>query len=236
MTLSTRVRFKSSASGGLESTAVFLGSFSGNGVTGNGHVFMEGDVRPGFSPGTMAFGGDVSFGPTSVLEIELGGLTAGTQFDRVTIAESAVLGGALEVSLINGFTPTLGSSFQVLTATEGISGAFANSALPSLSGGLGWDIDYTATGVRLNVVSASQQAGDFDGDGDVDGRDFLLWQRGGSPNPRSSGDLADWQANYGGSGLTAATTAVPEPSGLILFAVVAAISCSSRRVPWDARS
>src|SRR5262245_39274161 len=39
--------------------------------------------------------------------------------------------------------------------------------------------------------------GDFDGDGDVDGRDFLVWQRGGSPNPLSAGDLAQWQANYG---------------------------------------
>ncbi len=39
--------------------------------------------------------------------------------------------------------------------------------------------------------------GDFDGDGDVDGRDFLAWQRGGSPNPLSASDLADWQANYG---------------------------------------
>jgi hypothetical protein len=34
--------------------------------------------------------------------------------------------------------------------------------------------------------------GDFDGDGNVDGRDFLAWQR--NPN---IGNLADWQANYG---------------------------------------
>lgn len=35
-------------------------------------------------------------------------------------------------------------------------------------------------------------------DGDVDGRDFLVWQRGESP--ASAGDLADWQANYGSGG------------------------------------
>lgn len=39
--------------------------------------------------------------------------------------------------------------------------------------------------------------GDFDGDGDVDGRDFLAWQRGSSPTPLSSSDLTDWQGNYG---------------------------------------
>jgi hypothetical protein len=42
--------------------------------------------------------------------------------------------------------------------------------------------------------------GDFDDDGDVDGNDFLLWQRGGSPNGATSGDLALWEDNYGMTG------------------------------------
>jgi hypothetical protein len=53
--------------------------------------------------------------------------------------------------------------------------------------------------------------GDFDGDGDVDGRDFLAWQR----NP-SVGDLADWQANYGAGPLTAASVAILEPASAVL--------------------
>jgi parallel beta-helix repeat protein len=61
--------------------------------------------------------------------------------------------------------------------------------------------------------------GDFDADGDVDGRDFLVWQR----NP-AVGDLADWQANYGIGMLSdlsiipAAESAspVPEPASLVL--------------------
>ena len=35
------------------------------------------------------------------------------------------------------------------------------------------------------------------GDGDVDGRDFLVGQRGNAVPSASVGDLADWQANYG---------------------------------------
>jgi hypothetical protein len=70
--------------------------------------------------------------------------------------------------------------------------------------------------------------GDFDLDGDVDGRDFLTWQR----NP-SMGDLSDWQGNYGFSSLTAASTAVPEPGSLILFcalitAIPARLRCSDQ--------
>src|SRR5690606_18801513 len=34
-------------------------------------------------------------------------------------------------------------------------------------------------------------------DGNVDGRDFLAWQRGTSTTPLSSQDLPAWQENYG---------------------------------------
>lgn len=60
--------------------------------------------------------------------------------------------------------------------------------------------------------------GDFDLDDDVDGSDFLLWQRGGSPNPFSPNDLAAWQSSYGSStpSTVANMLAVPEPSTLLL--------------------
>ncbi len=63
------------------------------------------------------------------------------------------------------------------------------------------------------------QPGDFDSDGDVDGTDFLTWQRGfGSLFDES--DLADWQANFGASarvGSSQATFAVPEPCQMPLI-------------------
>ena len=64
----------------------------------------------------------------------------------------------------------------------------------------------------LRLVSQTvYPAGDFDGDGDVDGRDFLAWQR--TPN---IGNLADWQAAYGG-GTVSDIHAVPEPSCLVIL-------------------
>jgi hypothetical protein len=44
---------------------------------------------------------------------------------------------------------------------------------------------------NLNLASA-----DFDGDGEVDGMDFMAWQRGESPNALSVGDLELWQSQY----------------------------------------
>jgi hypothetical protein len=69
----------------------------------------------------------------------------------------------------------------------------------------------TTSGAEFTILFSMALPGDFDFDGDVDGRDFLVWQR----NP-SVGDIGDWQANYGVGALTAASTAVPEPNSISL--------------------
>jgi len=65
---------------------------------------------------------------------------------------------------------------------------------------------------------------DFDDNEDVDGADFLRWQRGDSPAGfLSPSDLADWEANYGDVGpLAAGVGAVPEPSSVVLISLALA--------------
>lgn len=79
-------------------------------------------------------------------------------------------------------------------------------------------------------TTSTGQPGDFDVDGDVDGQDFLIWQRGGSPNPLSSGDLTQWRNNFGPP-LVPAGSAIPEPGAATLsaLALLAAISVRGRR-------
>jgi hypothetical protein len=60
--------------------------------------------------------------------------------------------------------------------------------------------------VAVNGVNPTP--GDFNWDGDVDGADFLMWQR----NP-SIGLLSDWETNYGP---LPSIAAVPEPTTLAL--------------------
>jgi hypothetical protein len=75
--------------------------------------------------------------------------------------------------------------------------------------------------------------GDFDYDGDVDGRDLLIWQRGDSPSPLSASDLALWQTNYGagagGLNAMATQTAVPEPNAVVLVIGAVMLASVSRR-------
>jgi hypothetical protein len=70
----------------------------------------------------------------------------------------------------------------------------------------------------FTLVAPEPESADYDEDGDVDGNDFLVWQRGQSPDALSAGDLALWQEQYGTAPpLTAATVAIPEPWSLTLL-------------------
>lgn len=91
----------------------------------------------------------------------------------------------------------------------------------------------TGTLSTSNLLSHSHEftvlAGDFDLDGDVDGYDFLKWQRGESPNPLSNTDLTAWQNNYEMTvPLSASSAAVPEQTSAMLV-VVAALACCALR-------
>ncbi|TWU25498.1 hypothetical protein [Bythopirellula polymerisocia] len=83
---------------------------------------------------------------------------------------------------------------------------------------------YTLEWNNLNLIQSSITPGDFDEDGDVDGHDFLLWQR-----DSNVGSLTDWQSNYG-PGPLATLGAVPEP-GAILLALLASVGTLGFRRP-----
>jgi len=63
----------------------------------------------------------------------------------------------------------------------------------------------------LDNIRAISDSGDFDNDGDVDGADFLTWQRN-----LGVGNLSAWESNFGNTGVLMATQAVPEPSSWLL--------------------
>jgi hypothetical protein len=115
-------------------------------------VASGGHVAPGASPGNLTVG-STAFNAGSFFDVELGGLTSGTQYDKLTVNGTASLAGTLNVSYINGFTAPIGSTFTILTTSQsnGVSGTFNNLIAPPLSGGF-WRVTYNSNSVVLAAV------------------------------------------------------------------------------------
>ena len=112
-------------------------------------------MNPGTSPGILNIKGN--FTNTNVINVEIGG-TGGAGVnpnghDQLLISGTANLGGALNVTLTNGFTPALGNSFLILDAGN-ITTLFANLNLPNVSPNR-WSVAYdnAAGTLALSVVA-----------------------------------------------------------------------------------
>ena len=133
-------------------TASYQGGTLGGAGTISGSINNTGaTVAPGSSPGVLTIDGNYAQGDLGALNIELGGLTIGTQYDRLAITGTATLGGTLNVALTNGFFPTNGNSFSVMTFTSR-SGNFSIRNGLNLSSGLRLDPVFTPTAFNLTVT------------------------------------------------------------------------------------
>jgi hypothetical protein len=134
--------------------------------------------------------GDLAQSSNGTLELELGGTG---QFGRLQAGGQAQLSGTLRVTLVNSFQPSIGQSFQFLTATGGISNTFQETLLPDLPAGEHWNLLYGANAVALQVLSVSPNgiAGDVNQDGLVDSLDVNAFITGWSTTGWS-GDFAKY--------------------------------------------
>jgi len=187
-----------------------------------------GTLAPGRSAGSTMITGSYTQQASAALEIEIGGKAIITEHDFVNVSGTTLLGGELQLNLIDDFTPASTDRFTVLNSVGGVAGVFTNVSsgqrLDTMDG-LGSFLVHYGPGSAFNqnqiVLTGFEVAGDFDLDGDVDGSDFLKWQQGESPTPLSSSDLATWEANYGTvAPLSAASTSVPEPTSLALIPIL----------------
>ena len=138
------------------------------------------------------------------------GWEAAENNDDLQIVEAFLLGDSTiattdaAVSLGTGFIP---GATEDLTFTYHIAGS--------------GNEEVTGT---IEYLTGGGQPGDFDGDGDVDGLDFLVWQR----EDGSASGLLDWQNNYGVSSVAPAGGVVPEPGALLLSSFCVSFFASSR--------
>jgi hypothetical protein len=137
---------------GANASTVFFGAQSGAGpFTGTGTVYFIGDLRPGNSPASVLYEGDLVLGGAATLTLELGGLALGTQYDHLNVGGTFSADGTLDVLLYDGFAPHFGDTFDLFDAGD-IAGHFDDVNLPTLAGDLTWDDSQLQSTGRLRVV------------------------------------------------------------------------------------
>jgi hypothetical protein len=173
-------------------------NLNGGLLEGNGNVIgnvdnIAGNVNPGASAGTLTINGDYTQQTDGTLIVELGGATPGTQHDVLSVNGDAQLAGALRIELIDGFEPTLGDSFTILTTT----GLVIDQFQFINCGGL-YQVDYFDTEVIVSVVGEAVE-GDLNCDGCVDQADLgiLLGGYGTTDAGDLDGDGDTDQADLG---------------------------------------
>ena len=210
------------------------GNASGAGAY-TGNLAFAGAFSPGNSAASISLA-SATLESGATLNMEIGGLVEGAQFDHLSAAGSLTLGGSLAISLRNGFTPEAGDAFDLFDSPS-LSGAFSTITLPALDG-RAWDLsqlhangvlavvsaadfdrdltvddaDFVVWTVGLGSSGATHAQGDADGDQDVDGRDFLAWQL-------QFGDTASARSN---------SAQTPEPQAAFMF-MTAAVALFARR-------
>jgi hypothetical protein len=158
-------------------------------------------------------------------------ITGATHSTIVVGGEAKIEFGNLAVEL-SGYAPQGGETYTLLTAGSIGGTSFLNPAdftLAPLASGLSWDLNVGATSVVLQVLGSIALPGDFDSDQDVDGADFLKWQRNFGTPGYDAASLADWKANFGATAAVSAAAAIPEPHTALLGALAFGAVAARRR-------
>jgi autotransporter-associated beta strand protein len=181
-------------------------------VSGSGDLIKTGDGQLTLTGG-IAYTGDTQV-TDGTLSIANPGLTLADGAD-VLLTTGAVF------DLNFSGTDTIRSLF-IDNVPQSV-GTYGAAELPGLITGIGF--------LQVTTVPVTENA-DFNGDGIVDGADFLAWQQnaggaGGQAQGDANGDstvnaadLAIWNSHFGGTSAVGAAAAVPEPTSaaLVLFA------------------
>jgi hypothetical protein len=137
---------------------------SGGSVFGIGTITGNIDLTGGLlSPGAatkkageLTVSGNYTESGTGVLNIDLDGTTAGTNYDVLNISGKAALGGTLNVDALGSFKPTVGQQYDILDyGTE--TGKFT-SVDCTFSNGDGCTITYDSTGAVLTITAPAAPA------------------------------------------------------------------------------
>ena len=224
-------------SGNLE---ILQGNVFGNGTVGGDVTNTAGTVAPGNSPGILTIDGSYTQGATGTLALEIGGLIAGEEHDKLVITGTADLNGTISVELTDSFTPAANDTFDVLDFASFVNSGYVFD-FSQAGDESSWD---TGSFETLGTLCFGECVGgftDFNNSGFWDLPDLNLvlfnWQQGEAAlpvewvnqRPTTVGldslnlVLFNWQQ-------PSSLAVVPEPASLVVLLLgLLAVGCWKRR-------
>jgi prepilin-type N-terminal cleavage/methylation domain-containing protein/prepilin-type processing-associated H-X9-DG protein len=133
----------------------------------------------------------------------------------------------VQSSLAEGAIGFMLSTLHV-TGEFGVEGAFPRWFMRESAGS---PLNGVPATLAIDYEIIESTSGDFDRDEDVDGADFLVWQR--ELGPTSAIDLAAWKENIGAappSAAQGAASVIPEPGGLALASFGGGLAAAGGRL------
>jgi hypothetical protein len=139
------------------------GALFGTGTIGSATqqfaVSDSGAISPGNSAtatGKLTIDGTYTQAASGALDISIAGNKVGTQYDQLDASGAASLtsGSTLNIKLLSGFVPTLGTVFDILNASS-LSGTFTNVNGLSINSSEHFSVSYKGKDVILTVVSGA---------------------------------------------------------------------------------
>jgi hypothetical protein len=116
----------------------------------------NGIINPGNPAGVLSIIGAYPQTSNGALNIEIGGRSAGVDYDQLTITDHATLGGTLNVRLTNGFRPNPGDSFEVIRYGSH-TGSFDHIVGLIIDAGFFFQPLFSATNVVLTTTDTRSQ-------------------------------------------------------------------------------
>ncbi len=145
--------------GGLSNTGTIRASSGGVNISTGSFGTLNSGTMAVDHTGTFNVSGPFTQMASGNLDVALGGSTTSLYGD-ISISSIATLGGTLNVTLANGFTPSTGNVFSILSYTSA-TGQFANYTGLALSETAALQPAYNPASVTLTTVTATTIAPDL---------------------------------------------------------------------------
>jgi len=113
----------------------------------------DGTYNPGNPLGALTLAGTLPQSTNGTIHIQIGGSNPGVNFDQLIVTGNATLNGTLNISLVNGFRPAGGDTFEIIKYASH-TGTFNNISGLDLGGGFFLEPTFTSTNVLLTTLDS----------------------------------------------------------------------------------